>query len=372
VGELADEHRRLTLLDAGGDPRTAVRAVFSWSYRHLDAAHARMFRHLGLHPGPTIDSHAAAALIGVPPSTAVRLLNHLTRANLVYEPSPGRFTMHDLLRAYATELADTEDGPAGQRTTLTTLLDHYLTTTAAAMDTLVPAEQHRRPRVAPPDPPRPELAHRTRAQAWLDAERATLVNLVAYAAEHGWPRYAAELAATLTRYLENGGHYSDAIVVHTNARIAAQRADDPSGEAHALVSLGVIERRLGRYQQAAEHLQEALSRYRATGDTAGEARALGNLGTVEWQSGRNELAPSFAHGGSWGGWESRLDQGIGCGSDGHSCLGEDRGGGVGRWCTGRRVWRRCWGRCRWWRSTAGGLTWRGSWIGPLRYVIWRF
>ena len=64
VAELADQQRRLDLLDAGGDPRTAVRAVFSWSYRHLDAAAARAFRLLGLHPGPDLDRYAAAALTG--------------------------------------------------------------------------------------------------------------------------------------------------------------------------------------------------------------------------------------------------------------------------------------------------------------------
>ncbi len=33
VGELGDEQRRLELLDVGGDARTAVRGVFSWSQR---------------------------------------------------------------------------------------------------------------------------------------------------------------------------------------------------------------------------------------------------------------------------------------------------------------------------------------------------
>ena len=62
VGELADQQQRLDLLDAGGDPRTAVRAVFSWSYHHLDTFAARAFRVAGLHPGPDLDAHAAAAL----------------------------------------------------------------------------------------------------------------------------------------------------------------------------------------------------------------------------------------------------------------------------------------------------------------------
>ena len=62
VEELADEQRRLELLDAGGDPRTAIRAVFSWSYLHLPSETARAFRLLGLHPGPDLDPYAAAAL----------------------------------------------------------------------------------------------------------------------------------------------------------------------------------------------------------------------------------------------------------------------------------------------------------------------
>ncbi len=66
-GELADHSSGWTLLDAGGDPRTGVRAVFSWSYRQLgaDAAPVRSGL-LGLHPGADLDAYAAAALTGTP------------------------------------------------------------------------------------------------------------------------------------------------------------------------------------------------------------------------------------------------------------------------------------------------------------------
>ena len=56
--------QRLDLLDGGGDPRAAVRTVFSWSLRHLPAEPARVFRLLGLHPGPDADGYAVAALTG--------------------------------------------------------------------------------------------------------------------------------------------------------------------------------------------------------------------------------------------------------------------------------------------------------------------
>jgi hypothetical protein len=53
--QLADAEGRLDALD-GGDPVVDVRAVFSWSYRTLSPPAARLFRLLGLHPGPDITS----------------------------------------------------------------------------------------------------------------------------------------------------------------------------------------------------------------------------------------------------------------------------------------------------------------------------
>ena len=96
---MADEQRRLELLDPGGDPRTAVRAVFSWSYQHLPAQAARAFRLLGLHPGPDLDPYAAAALTHTSVEQAQHLLGLLARAHLIGPTAPGRYGMHDLLRA---------------------------------------------------------------------------------------------------------------------------------------------------------------------------------------------------------------------------------------------------------------------------------
>jgi len=83
VAELDDQRRRLDVLDAGGDPATAVRAVFSWSYQHLDPATARAFRLTGLHPGPDVDRYAAAALTSGTAAQAGRLLDRLARAYLL-------------------------------------------------------------------------------------------------------------------------------------------------------------------------------------------------------------------------------------------------------------------------------------------------
>ena len=286
VAELADEQRRLELLDAGGDPRTAVRAVFSWSYLHLPAEAARAFRLLGLHPGPDLDPYATAALTHTSVQQAQHLLDLLARAHLVQPASTGRYGMHDLLSAYAIHLAITEDSEQEQRTALTRLFDHYLATAAAAMDTLVPAEQHRRPRVPPTGTPTPPVADSAAAQAWLDAERATLGAVTARTASRGWPRHTTALATTLFRYLEVGGHYPDALTIHTHALHAARHIGDRAAEAHALTNLGTVYVRQSRYQQAADRIQEAVALSREIGDRVGEAHSLINFGFVYSRQGR--------------------------------------------------------------------------------------
>lgn len=56
------------------------------------------------------------------------------------------------------------------------------------------------------------------------------------------------------------------------------RPGDRFVEAHALTDLGCAEERLGRYQQAADHHNQALAMFRQAGDRNGEAEALNGLG----------------------------------------------------------------------------------------------
>jgi DNA-binding SARP family transcriptional activator/tetratricopeptide (TPR) repeat protein len=290
VGELADQQRRLDLLDAGGDSRAAVRTVFSWSYRNLDPAAARMFRLLGLHPGSDVDGYAAAALIGATVTKAERVLGTLTRAHLTQLAGPGRYSMHDLLRAYARELAADSDTDDARRAALTRLFDYYLYTAAIAMDTLFPGERHRRPRIPPAATPVPPVTDSALALAWLDAERTALVAVAVHTASHGWPDHATRLAATLFRYLDGGGYYPEAITIYSQARDAARYSAERTAEAEALTSLGVLATRQGRHSQAAAYLQQGLALFRDTGDHSGEVRALANLGNLNLQLARYEEA----------------------------------------------------------------------------------
>jgi DNA-binding SARP family transcriptional activator/Tfp pilus assembly protein PilF len=293
AGELADRQRRLDLLDASGDARSAARTVFSWSYRHLDAGVGRAFRLLSLHPGPDFDRYAVAALTDAPVEAADRLLEALARAHLTQPAGRGRAGMHDLLRAYARELTVLHDGEEEQRAALTRLFDLYLHTAATAMDTLLPAERHRRPRIPPPAVPAPPMAGPDAALAWLDAHRASLVAAVEYTATNGWPSHATGLAATLFRYLDNGGHFSEAITIHSCACLASRHTGDRDAEATALINLGAVDLRQGRYQPAVGHLEQALALFHASGNQGGQGRALANLGIAGMLQGRYQQATAY-------------------------------------------------------------------------------
>jgi DNA-binding SARP family transcriptional activator/tetratricopeptide (TPR) repeat protein len=287
AGELADRQQRLDLLDAGGDPRAGIRAVFSWSYQHLGAGAARLFRLVSLHPGLDFGVQAAAALAATTTVHSRRMLDALARAHLVQAAAPGRYALHDLLRAYARELASIHDGDGEQRAALTRLFDYYLQASAAAMDTLFPAEADRRPTMPPPvGCALPPLENVTAARDWLDAERANLAATAGHAAGHGWPGHAIRLAAILFRYLDAGGHFAEAVIIHGHARDAATQASDPDAEADALISLGLVDLHQGRYQQATAQLQQALALSRETGDRHRQARALQDLGLGDFQQGR--------------------------------------------------------------------------------------
>jgi DNA-binding SARP family transcriptional activator len=293
AGELADRQKRLDLLDAGGDSRTAARAVFSWSYHHLNAATARTFRLLGLHPGTDFDRYAVAALTAMTAEQAGQVMDVLARAHLIRPADPGRCSMHDLLRAYARQLAVARDGEDAQHAALTCLLDYYLHTAAAAITTVLPAEVSRPPRVPRPATPAPSLADPAEARAWLEAEQANLVAAAVYAAANGSPGHATRLSATLGRYLENGGHFAEAFTLQSHARDAARRAGDRAAEATALNSLGLVAWWRGQYEQAAGHLQHALALRREAGDQSGQAYVLANLGIVVGQQGQYERAPDI-------------------------------------------------------------------------------
>jgi hypothetical protein len=205
AGDPGDPHAGLDEFD-GGDPATRVRTVFSWSYQTLSADAARLFRLLGLHPGPDIAAPAAASLAGAPPGQVRPLLAELARAHLITEHAPGRYSFHDLLRAYAAELTHSHDLDTERRAATHRLLDHYLHTSHRAHRLMDP---HREPiTVSPPQASvTPEnVVDHAHALAWLTAEHAVLVAATGHAAANvGFETHAWQLAWMLTQFFSRRG-----------------------------------------------------------------------------------------------------------------------------------------------------------------------
>ena len=285
VAELADERDRLELLDAGGDPRGAVASVLSWSYRHLPPGAARMFRLLGLHPGHDWDRHAAAALAATTLGQAGQLLGVLTRTHLVQPAGPHRYGMHDLLRAYAAELAAVHDADQARAEALTRLFDYYLAACAAAMDCLAPAERHHRPGPPPVATPVPGFGSREEARAWLDAELATVQAVAAHTASHGWPRHTIHLAQSLHRYID-GVHDTAGLTICRHAlELPGSAATAPPRRAPSPPWASSTAGKAA-YGQAADCHTEAIALAREAGDRLTQVWALGNLALIHDQQGR--------------------------------------------------------------------------------------
>jgi DNA-binding SARP family transcriptional activator/tetratricopeptide (TPR) repeat protein len=287
--ELGGGDARLDALETA-DTTSSVREVFSWSYRQLTQPAARMFRLLGLHPGPDITVAAAASLGGTGRTQARRALAELAGAHLLTEHVPGRFTGHDLLRAYAAELAAEGEAEADRDLARRRIGDHYLHTAAAAGRWLCPA----RPAVvlgAPQPGAAPEkFASYAEALGWFSAEHQVLLAVADAAAAARGDARAWQLPALLTDYLNREGHWHDLAALGRAALTAAEQAGDGLGRAHAHASIGVASLRVGCYGTARSHLLRAGSLFRAADATAWQARNHLTVGVLFDRQGRHDKA----------------------------------------------------------------------------------
>ena len=274
--QLREAARPLDALSAG-DSVTDVRTVFFWSYRALGDDAARMFRLLGLHPGPDIGVPAAAALADVPLRTARALLAELVAANLLIESATGRYTFHDLLRAYARERAEADEPPAVRQATRRRMLDHYLHTAHACVPLLnIHCDRLRFPEPEPGATPH-QVSDYDAAMAWLTDEHAVLLAAIRQAADHGEDGYVWRLAWTLTDFAEVRGHWQSWTAAHHAGLAAAQRCGDRVAQACLHRGLGRAYMWQSRFADAHHHYRLALELFTVLDDRAGQARTHHNL-----------------------------------------------------------------------------------------------
>ncbi len=173
--ELASaHHERLDLLDAGDDDRTAVRTVFSWSYRNLTPAAAEAFRLTAVAQVHGVDVRAVAALTGTGLGEARRAVTELERAHLAQPAGNGRLRTHDLLRSYAADLARQTDDAAHLGSAVERLFRYYVAAFCCAVTIAIPTRRsgwH----VEETPVPLPVFANSDAAWQWLRDEQQNLI-----------------------------------------------------------------------------------------------------------------------------------------------------------------------------------------------------
>ncbi|MFF4787928.1 ATP-binding protein, partial [Streptomyces griseorubiginosus] len=276
AAEFAAVQDRLGELDDG--ETRAVYTAFLLSYQDLPADQQRLFRRIGLHPGPDLDAHAASALDNSLLSATRRRLEALYTDHLLDETAPGRYQPHDLLREYAHTLTIQHD-PADDRTqALDRLLDYYQYTAQKADHHLNRTPRPDTQSTQPPAPAR-NLTDRAAALAWMRTERGNLLACIDIAAHDQAPR-VVRLTATMAAFLRQEGPWPQAATLHQRAATVAHHKHDPLSEANALHELARVQYLTGNTAEAARLQQQALTLYQEIGDRLGEANALNELGRV--------------------------------------------------------------------------------------------
>ncbi|NKE63565.1 tetratricopeptide repeat protein [Lentzea sp. PSKA42] len=267
---------RLTALEVEGDEDAAVRTAFDHSYAALDPLAQKLFRRMGVAPGPELPARAAAALLDGPGAEAA--LRTLVAAHLVEVKSAGRYGLHDLLRLYARERCAAEESGAEA---LGRLYEQYLDMAVAAARAVRPDFS-----VLATITPKHAFAGATEALQWFDTERATLVTTIEQA--------GAPMAWLLTDALRGcywlRRHTAEWLAVAKVGLAAAEQREDASACAAMHLSLGTAHWGTGDYRAAAGHFEHAVEFSRAAGDRFREFSTLGNLGGVYAELGSLEDA----------------------------------------------------------------------------------
>jgi tetratricopeptide (TPR) repeat protein len=245
-----------------------------------------MFRLLGIHAGPDITAAAAASLAGIAEADARRLLRELARAHLSGEYVPGRYAVHDLLRAYAAEQAQRTDSDTSRREATGRVLDHYLHTAVGAARLINPELEL--VALAPPSPGaapgRP--ADYSQALAWFEQEHQVLLAAITLAAGSGFDSHAWQLPWAMAPFLRARGHRQERAATLRTALAAATRLGDAAGQALCGRLMANACTDLGDHDQARGHYASSLTLYQRLGNRLGQAKVHKSLGVLAGRQGR--------------------------------------------------------------------------------------
>ncbi|MEU0181905.1 tetratricopeptide repeat protein [Streptomyces sp. NPDC006207] len=290
--QLESGNRRLDALATyDDDESTAVRVVFSWSYRDLSAEAARTFRMLSLIPGPDFSVAAAAAVTGRSLGETVRYLGRLVGSYLIEVVGPDRYRFHDLLRDYACECASDDDEQTRSEA-VKRLLTWYLLSAQKAALQLAPRSRSSAAGASGGDDPAglPVQNFPTQAMAtkWCELEILNLLAACRLAVDAGEYAVAWQLPLALRWFFQLQRPTTDWVEACQIAVGAAARLRDRQAEMNALRNLGAAFAYCARFEESLQSNTEALAACRELGED--EGWCLNSIGDALSWLGRSEEA----------------------------------------------------------------------------------
>lgn len=278
VADLHDERRRLARLSFGDD--LSVQAVFDMSYQALSTQAAKLYRLMGLHPGPDFGVGIVAAVMQTPVLEAEALIEELLNANMLDEPRGGHCRFHELIRLHARKKAEDEESAQNRDRAVRRMLDWYAHSATVA-DTLITPHRTRSHRDIVHTPRETvSFSDRTAALDWLDQERLNLLAAARCANDEGLHAMAWQLADSMWGLFLHRSHYTDWLQFDLLAEQAARSCADRSMEAETQDRLGLLFHALGRNDEALERMRRAADLWQELDDRLRVASSLERFGFV--------------------------------------------------------------------------------------------
>jgi tetratricopeptide (TPR) repeat protein len=264
------------------DPAASLPTVLSWSLRTLTMEHRTVFGLLGIAPGADIGLPAAASLTALPLARAKKVLRELEEASLLSRGARDRYSMHDLIRGYATATAHHDIPKDTREAALRRLLDFYVHTAHTASRVLEPNRPLIQLDTPLPGTQRHPLPADPVAMAWFDAEHANLLAAQRAAAGDGRHTIVWQLAWPLTTFHTRRGYHHDELAVWRAAVDAAAHLRDPAIRARIHRQLGGAYSLVDCHELAIEHLHQALALAECAGDRRDQGHIHQSLGRA-WE-----------------------------------------------------------------------------------------
>ncbi|MER6948186.1 helix-turn-helix domain-containing protein [Nonomuraea sp. NPDC000554] len=307
VARMTDEERRLGQLKAGD---LEIATAFGMSYEQLATSTRRVFRRLALVPGRDFDATLAAIAAGVSIGEAWDALDELVDLGLLQDAPSGRYRFHDLVRLFARDRLDKEDGEAERHAVTETVTSWLLRMATAAGRWFEPA--YGRPESGLSSAEEADHWLRVNVDNWLGALRTAAIAdrhaaVLDCAESMDWfsdrwmhaPHWqevftlGAEAAAALDDPVRQARQLNLLAWVHliprddpeTALRYANQALDlaTHSGATAQIASArhtaGGALRKLGRLDEATAAETRAAQMFKADGDIDSYAQCLGALGS---------------------------------------------------------------------------------------------